>query len=57
MIVAYLDPTNVTLIVQSIVAAAVAVPFIFRSQVARGIRMIRRIARPEIPEDRAPDDE
>lgn len=41
MVIAYLDPAAGGMIIQTIVAAAVAVPFILRSQISRVIRRLR----------------
>ena len=41
MIIAYLDPATGGLVIQSLIAAAVAVPFILRTQIARGLARIR----------------
>lgn len=46
MIVAYLDGATGGLIIQTLLAALVAIPFILRTQVARGISYIRRRGRP-----------
>ncbi|MBA3430558.1 MAG: hypothetical protein H0U16_03635 [Actinobacteria bacterium] len=41
MVFAYLDPAAGGMIIQSIIALAVALPFILRSQIARGLDRIR----------------
>jgi hypothetical protein len=41
MVFAYLDPAAGGMIIQSIIAAAVALPFILRSQISRGIAWLR----------------
>lgn len=41
MVFAYLDPAAGGMIIQTIVAAAVAVPFIMRSQISRAIAKLR----------------
>ena len=41
MVFAYLDPAAGGMIIQSIIAAAVALPFILRSQISRGIARFR----------------
>ena len=40
----YIDPGSGSLIIQAIIAGLVAIPFFFRSQIARGVRAIRRAA-------------
>ena len=42
MFLAYLDPAAGGMVIQSIVALAVAIPFILRSQISRGINRFRR---------------
>ena len=42
MFLAYLDPAAGGMVIQSIVALAVAIPFILRSQITRGIDRFRR---------------
>jgi hypothetical protein len=39
---AYIDPGSGSLIIQAAIAAVIAVPIFFRSQIARVIRSIRR---------------
>jgi hypothetical protein len=51
MLLAYLDATTGGLILQTLVAAAVAIPFILRSQLARGISLFRRRGRAIAAED------
>jgi len=41
MVLAYLDPAAGGMIIQTIVAAAVALPFILRAQISRGLAKIR----------------
>lgn len=41
MILAYLDPAAGGMVIQMIVAAAVAVPFFLRAQIARGLDRFR----------------
>ena len=41
MVFAYLDPAAGGMLIQSIVALAVAIPFILRSQISRGIERLR----------------
>jgi hypothetical protein len=42
MVLAYLDPVAGGMVIQTVIAAAVALPIILRSQLARGIKRIRR---------------
>jgi hypothetical protein len=42
MVLAYLDATTGTLIIQTIIAAAVAIPFILRTQLSRAIAVFRK---------------
>jgi len=39
---AYIDPGSGSLIIQVAIATLVSIPVIFRAQVARGVRAIRR---------------
>lgn len=48
-LLAYIDPGSGSLIVQAIIATLVAVPFLFRQQIARAVRAIRRDAAPQPP--------
>ena len=41
MVLAYLDPAAGGMIVQTIIAAAVALPFIFRSHISRAMARFR----------------
>lgn len=54
MLLAYLDATTGGLIVQTLIAAAVAIPFILRTQVARGISYLRRRGRPVAEQEAQP---
>lgn len=57
MLLAYLDASTGGLLIQTLIAALVAVPFIMRSQVARGLAFIRRRGRPAVEqESRSQDD-
>ena len=47
MVFAYLDPAAGGMIIQTIVAAAVAVPFILRSQISRMINRLRAYRAPK----------
>jgi hypothetical protein len=47
MVFAYLDPAAGGMIIQTIVAAAVAVPFILRSQISRMINRLRAYRGPK----------
>lgn len=51
MVLAYLDPAAGGMIIQSIVALAVAIPFILRSQISRGIERLRGRRVTKGPED------
>lgn len=47
MVLAYLDPAAGGMVIQTLVAAAVALPFILRSQLTRGLARLRgRTAEP-----------
>jgi hypothetical protein len=48
MIFAYIDPNAGSLVIQAVIAMLVAVPFFFRRQLARAVRVIR----PDRDEDR-----
>lgn len=39
---AYIDPGSGSLIIQAAIAAVIAIPLFFRSQIARAIRALRR---------------
>jgi hypothetical protein len=39
---AYIDPGSGSLIIQAAIAAVIAIPIFFRSQLARAIRSLRR---------------
>ena len=41
-LLAYIDPGSGSLIVQAVIAGIVAIPFFFRQQIGRVVRMIRR---------------
>lgn len=41
-LLAYIDPGSGSLIIQAVIASVVAVPFFFRTQIARFIRVVRR---------------
>jgi hypothetical protein len=41
MIFAYIDPNAGSLVIQALIAALVAIPFFFRRQLARAVRVIR----------------
>lgn len=57
MLLAYLDATTGGLILQTLIAALVAIPFILRSQVARGLAFIRRRGRPASEQEAQPQDD
>ena len=40
-LVAYIDPGSGSLIIQAVIASVVAIPFFFRQQIGRLVRMIR----------------
>jgi hypothetical protein len=42
LMLAYIDPASGSLIIQAVIATVIAVPFFFRQQIARFVRMIRR---------------
>jgi hypothetical protein len=46
---AYIDPGSGSLIVQAAIATLVAVPFVFRQQIGRAIRAVRRRANSRPP--------
>jgi hypothetical protein len=39
---AYIDPGSGSLLIQAVIAAVIAIPIFFRSQVARVVRTVRR---------------
>jgi hypothetical protein len=39
---AYIDPGSGSLIIQAAIAAVIAIPIFFRSQIARAVRALRR---------------
>lgn len=41
MVFAYIDPGAGSMLIQMLIAAAVAVPFFLRTQIARGINRLR----------------
>ncbi|MFL5673316.1 MAG: hypothetical protein ACJ77C_14610 [Chloroflexota bacterium] len=46
-VLAYIDPGSGSLIFQAVVAVVVAIPFFFRTQIARVARAVRRSDDPE----------
>jgi hypothetical protein len=54
MFLAYLDPAAGGMIIQSLIAAAVAIPFILRSQISRGLAKLRG-TEPDASEDKTPE--
>jgi hypothetical protein len=42
LFLAYIDPGSGSLIIQAAIAAVIAIPIFFRSQIARAMRAIRR---------------
>jgi hypothetical protein len=53
MFVAYLDPAAGGMLIQTLIAASVAIPFILRTRIARGIERFRG-RRAEQREDHQP---
>ena len=51
MFLAYLDPAAGGMIIQTLIAAAVAIPFILRTQISRGIDRFRRRAETSRPQE------
>ena len=51
MVLAYLDPAAGGMVIQAIVAAAVALPFILRAQISRGLARFRGGSRPKTSDD------
>ncbi len=49
---AYIDPGSGSLIIQAVIATLIAVPFFFRQQIGRVVRMVR--GRDEAPADATP---
>jgi hypothetical protein len=41
LMLAYIDPGSGSLIIQAVIATIIAVPFFFRQQIARIVRVIR----------------
>lgn len=56
MVLAYLDPAAGGMIIQSIIAAAVAVPFLFRTHISRVVARLRG-KEAETPVESGPDTE
>ncbi len=46
---AYIDPGTGSLIIQTVIAAAIAVPLFFRHQIGRLLGVVRRRGEPEKP--------
>ena len=51
---AYIDPGSGSLIIQAVIATVVAIPFFFRQQIGRFVRMVRKDgttseAAPQVP--------
>lgn len=44
---AYIDPGTGSLIIQAVIAMAIAVPLFFRQQIGRILRVVRRRSAPE----------
>ena len=43
-LLAYIDPGSGSLIIQAVIASVVAIPILLRSQIARGVGAIRKMA-------------
>jgi hypothetical protein len=43
LVLLYIDPGSGSLIIQALIAGLVAIPFFFRSQIAKGIRAVKRM--------------
>jgi hypothetical protein len=56
LIFAYIDPGSGSLIIQALIAGIVAIPVIFRHQIARIVRTLRGREEPAIEASSAPDD-
>jgi hypothetical protein len=41
LLLAYIDPGSGSLIIQAVIAAVVAIPFFFRTQIGRIVRAVR----------------
>jgi hypothetical protein len=54
LIIAYIDPGSGSMVIQMLIAAALALPFLLRTQIARGIDRIRGRKPSERAEDHAP---
>jgi hypothetical protein len=55
MILGYIDPGAGSMVIQMLIAAALAVPFFLRTQIARGLDRIRGRTRPDGKERHRPD--
>lgn len=53
---AYIDPGSGSLVIQALIAGLVAIPILFRSQIARLIRSVRRGGDPETGDTARTDD-
>jgi hypothetical protein len=42
LVLAYIDPGTGSMVIQAVIAALVAIPFFFRTQIGRGVRAVRR---------------
>lgn len=57
MIFAYLEPAAGGMIIQTLIAAAVALPFILRTRITRGLSWLRRRSKASSSEGAAPTDD
>lgn len=55
-VLAYIDAGSGSLILQAIIAAAIAVPFFLRQQIARAVKAVREVGRRETLESPRVDD-
>jgi hypothetical protein len=54
LFLAYIDPGSGSLIIQAIIAGLVAIPILFRNQVARAVQRVKRVVnRGERPDSSA----
>jgi hypothetical protein len=53
---AYIDPGSGSLVVQALIAGLVAIPVLFRRQIARVVRTLRRSEEPPSRDISDPDD-
>lgn len=55
-VLAYIDAGSGSLILQAIIAAAIAIPFFLRQQIARAVRTVRTLGRRDRMETPVVDD-